>query len=92
MVPLAWAATAPSPPPTLSPGPLLDNSDNDQWPVYGGDAGGTRYSDQKQIDNTNVKTLKIAWQYRTGEMGKGFARADKLAFEATPILVNGIVE
>jgi quinoprotein glucose dehydrogenase len=59
--------------------------------VYGGDAGGTRYSDQKQIDNTNVKQLKIAWQYRTGEMGKDFARADKLAFEATPILVNGLL-
>src|SRR5690606_6024568 len=28
------------------------------------------------------------WTYRTGELGAGFARADKLSFEATPILID----
>jgi quinoprotein glucose dehydrogenase len=74
---------------TASP---VDNSvDNSQWPIYGGDAGGTRFSDQKQIDRDNVGKLVVAWQYRTGELGKDFARADKLSFEATPILVNGLL-
>ena len=36
----------------------------------------------------NVERLKIAWTYRTGELGAGFARADTLTFEATPILVR----
>jgi quinoprotein glucose dehydrogenase len=62
---------------------------NLQWPAYGGDAGGTRYSDQRQIDRSNVVHLEVAWQYRTGELGQGFKSADKLAFEATPVLANG---
>src|SRR6186713_153480 len=66
---------------TAGAAPPLDTTvDNSQWPVYGGDAGGARFSDHKQIDRANVGNLKIAWQYRSGELGKGFARADKLAF------------
>lgn len=59
-----------------------------QWGSYGGDPGGNRHSPLTQIDRRNVAQLEIAWTYRTGEFGAGFARADKLAFEATPILVR----
>ena len=59
------------------------------WSVYGGDPGGTRYSPLAQIDRSNVRQLAVAWSYRTGELGAGFATRDKLAFEATPILVDG---
>jgi quinoprotein glucose dehydrogenase len=58
------------------------------WPTYGGDAGGRRYSAAGQITPQNVASLEIAWQFRTGDLGQGFARADKLTFEATPILVG----
>jgi quinoprotein glucose dehydrogenase len=64
-----------------------DDSD-DQWRYYGGDAGGSRHAAARQITPENVTELKIAWTYRTGELGGGFVRADKLAFEATPILVR----
>jgi quinoprotein glucose dehydrogenase len=33
------------------------------WPTYGHDAGGLRYSPLKQIDPTNVSKLKVAWIY-----------------------------
>jgi len=33
------------------------------WPTYGHDAGGLRYSPLKQIDATNVAKLKVAWVY-----------------------------
>ncbi len=59
------------------------------WEVYGGDPGGTRYSAADQIDRGNVARLEVAWHYRTGELGEGFAAQGKLAFEATPILVDG---
>ena len=36
------------------------------WPTYGNDAGGTRYSPAAQIDRGNVDKLKVAWTYRTG--------------------------
>jgi quinoprotein glucose dehydrogenase len=60
-----------------------------QWGSYGGDAGGNRHTPLTQIGRENVGQLEIAWTYRTREMGEGFARAHRLAFEATPILVRG---
>lgn len=58
------------------------------WPEYGGDAGGQRYSKAAQITGANVSRLESAWTFRTGEIGQGLARRDKLTFEATPILVD----
>ena len=64
------------------------NDDDAQWQHYGGDAGGTRHAASRQITAANVDQLEIAWTVRTGELGVGFMRADKLSFEATPILVD----
>ena len=64
------------------------NDDDAQWQHYGGDAGGTRHAESRQITPQNVDRLEIAWTYRTGELGVGFVRADKLSFEATPILID----
>src|SRR6266481_4440557 len=66
-----------------------DVDDISQWSWYGGDPGGTRYADIGQIDRDNVADLEVAWKYRTGELGEDFMRRDKLAFEATPIFVEG---
>ncbi|MBV9181878.1 MAG: pyrroloquinoline quinone-dependent dehydrogenase [Acidobacteria bacterium] len=33
------------------------------WPTYGGDLAGTRYSSLRQIDTTNVSKLARAWTY-----------------------------
>jgi quinoprotein glucose dehydrogenase len=35
------------------------------WPVYGHDPGGTRYSPLKQITPKNVSKLAVAWTYDT---------------------------
>src|SRR5262245_62235212 len=40
-----------------------------EWPSYGNDVGGTRYSPLDQIDRGNVERLRVAWTYRTGEVG-----------------------
>src|SRR5215203_1120565 len=65
----------------------IDSEDED-WSSYGGDAGGTRFSDLIEITRDNVARLQPVWTYRTGELGQKFARADKLSFEATPIFVG----
>jgi len=39
------------------------------WPVYGGDAGNTRYSSAAQITTANVGTLRLAWSFHTGVKG-----------------------
>ena len=61
----------------------------DQWPAYGGDPGGKRYSALTQIAHRNVGDLQVAWTYRTGELGHGAASASSLTFEATPIHFDG---
>ncbi|HWP76565.1 MAG TPA: pyrroloquinoline quinone-dependent dehydrogenase [Methylomirabilota bacterium] len=60
-----------------------------EWPHYGNDAGGARYSPASQIDRTNVAQLQVAWTFRTGALGHSAPLDRKAAFEATPILVDG---
>jgi quinoprotein glucose dehydrogenase len=54
------------------------------WSAYGGDAGGTHYAPLNRITRANVRTLRLAWVYRTGDMLSARGR-----FEATPLLVDG---
>lgn len=62
-----------------------------EWPVYGMDAGGTRHAPLDQINPENVQMLERAWVYRTGEDYTGTEHAGRAAFEATPILVDGVL-
>jgi quinoprotein glucose dehydrogenase len=59
------------------------------WPTYGGDPGGTRYSTLKQIDRANITKLRVAWTYHTGALEPKTDLNHKAAFEATPILFEG---
>jgi len=59
------------------------------WPTYGNDPGGMRYSAESQIDRATVSRLKVAWSYRTGATDTPTPLIRKAAFEATPILVDG---
>ena len=36
-----------------------------EWPTYGGDAGGMKYSPLADIDRTNVSRLARAWSWDT---------------------------
>src|SRR5688572_10971906 len=71
---------------------VADNSKQESdWPAYGRDPGGSRYSPLSQINRNNVKSLKVAWTYRTGAADIKASAAKKAAFEATPILVDGLL-
>jgi quinoprotein glucose dehydrogenase len=59
------------------------------WPFYGGDAGGQRYSSAAQITPANVRQLKVAWTYSTGEMTRHAKDLKRASFENTPILGGG---
>lgn len=65
-----------------------DSRDAAEWPSYGNDAGGTRYSPLTEIDRRNVTKLRVAWTYRTGEVA-GVPPYAHTAFEATPLMVDG---
>ena len=59
------------------------------WPFYGGDQGGQRYSSADQITPANVRDLKVAWTYSTGELARHPKDIKRASFENTPILANG---
>lgn len=58
------------------------------WLRYGGDDAGIRYSPANQITPDNVKWLRPAWEYHTGEDYTDTEFDDQAAFEATPILIG----
>ena len=62
-----------------------------EWPAYGNDAGGMRFSTLTQINPQNVTQLTVAWTFRTGELEqyKDTDAAERAAFEATPLMVDG---
>ncbi len=60
------------------------------WPTYGGDAGGQRFSALEQITTHNVGTLKTAWVYHTGDAYQPKGKR-ATAFEATPLYIDGVL-
>ncbi|WP_033728143.1 membrane-bound PQQ-dependent dehydrogenase, glucose/quinate/shikimate family [Pseudomonas parafulva] len=56
------------------------------WPQYGQDVRGSRYSALSEIDTSNVADLEVAWQYRTGDVPSGEA-----AFQGTPIKLGDML-
>jgi quinoprotein glucose dehydrogenase len=67
-------------------------SPGSEWHYYGGDEGGSRYSNLSQINRENVRELQRAWTYHTGELELGLATAlFQASFSCTPLVVNGVM-
>src|SRR5579883_3433720 len=61
------------------------DADSGSWPRYGRDAGGSRYAPLAQITRANVRRLRVAWTYHTGDLALDVARGRPPALEVTPI-------
>jgi quinoprotein glucose dehydrogenase len=61
------------------------------WMTNGRDPEGTRYLPASQITRDNVSRLTRAWTYRTRETDAQFATAKPTAFEATPLVIDGVM-
>ena len=59
------------------------------WPVYGHDAGGARFSPLTRITRGNVARLQVAWTYHAGIPDMSSMSHRPPAFEVTPIVVDG---
>lgn len=70
--------------------PPPDRLDRD-WTSYGGDPGGTHWSPLAQITRDNVARLRVAWRFSTGEAGPAYATSRRTSFEATPLVVGGVM-
>jgi acido-empty-quinoprotein group A len=75
----------------LDPAKLLQQP-TDTWPTYNGDYSGRRFSPLTKINDSNVKSLSLAWTYRvvvaSAASGGGFG-GTRIA--ATPLEVNGVL-
>nr|WP_233281988.1 glucose/quinate/shikimate family membrane-bound PQQ-dependent dehydrogenase [Pseudomonas mangiferae] len=60
------------------------------WPAYGGDARGQRYSPLAQITPDNAGQLELAWTYRTGDL-PGPDDPQETTAENTPLKANGML-
>ncbi|HAJ46487.1 MAG TPA: pyrroloquinoline quinone-dependent dehydrogenase, partial [Alphaproteobacteria bacterium] len=62
-------------------------SHGDDWPHYGGDLGGQRYSRAQQITPETVGGLIRAWEYRTGDVaGRSPKVMRRTKLQGTPVL------
>jgi quinoprotein glucose dehydrogenase len=61
-----------------------------QWIAYGGTQAGQRYSPLNQITRDNVKQLKVAWTYHTGDV-RGPNDPGETTYEVTPLKVDDTV-
>jgi quinoprotein glucose dehydrogenase len=76
----------------LFPGTAQAQRAANEWPVFGGDPGATKYSSLAQIDRRNVARLEVAWRWKTGETP--IPRTDSTpaarpgTFQATPLMIG----
>jgi alcohol dehydrogenase (cytochrome c) len=68
----AWAQDLPS-----------DGATRADWPHYGGTQLSWRYTALDQINTANVKTLKPAWIFQTGDYAENL--------QSTPIVLEGVM-
>ena len=62
-----------------------NEEDYKTWKVYRGDEGGNAYSRLTQINTGNVKQLKVAWTYNSGD------KSDYFSMESSPIIIHDIL-
>jgi len=82
-LPAASATADPADPAAAAPAKV-------DWTAYGGNAFGQRYSDLREITKDNVKDLKLAWQFETGDR-KGPDDPDEFTSEATPLKIGDLL-
>lgn len=69
--------------------PAQNHNREVDWPHYGNQSGGMRFSQLAAINKNNVAGLKIAWEFHTGDISRGENGQEKSSFESTPIMVDG---
>ena len=61
------------------------------WPVYGGDPGGRKYSPLTAITPANVATLRQAWEWKAGEQPNQALGTFPGAFQNTPLMIDDVL-
>jgi quinoprotein glucose dehydrogenase len=62
-----------------------------EWPYYGGDPGGSRYSPLTDINAGNLSRLRVAWQWKHWETRLAEFGTTPGFFENTPLMIDGVL-
>lgn len=63
--------------------PDAGNAHGKDWPAWGRNLAGDKFAQFDQINKQNVKELKVAWTYRTGDLS-----VDGSEYQVTPIKID----
>lgn len=59
---------------------------NSEWSTYNGNLAGQHYSPLRQINQSNINKLEVAWVFHTGVFKTPGAANSRAAFEANPVI------
>ena len=72
--------------------PLLGQTRPADWPTWGRDPGNTKFSPLTSIAPSNVATLRLAWEWKPGEVplpaANGIPGARPGMFQVTPVAIH----
>ena len=71
--------------------PLMQTSQSEDWPVYGGDHGAMRYSSLAEVNRANVAQLSVAWTWRPGEQALREYGTEPGTFQNTPLKIGDVL-
>jgi quinoprotein glucose dehydrogenase len=74
----------------LQPDPRRRTQEQD-WPIYGGDQAGTKYSPLTDITRDTVARLAPAWEWATREKALPDFGTRPGAFEVTPLMIDNVL-
>jgi quinoprotein glucose dehydrogenase len=61
------------------------------WPFYGGDQGGTKYSPLGDVNVSNASRLAVAWEWKTAEKALDAFGTRPANFQATPLMIDNVL-
>ncbi|MCA1585077.1 MAG: PQQ-binding-like beta-propeller repeat protein [Acidobacteria bacterium] len=62
-----------------------------EWPAYGADQAGTKYSPLDGINRRNVERLAVAWEWRPGEQPREELGTRPGNFQNTPLMIDNML-
>src|SRR5687767_13715364 len=65
-------------------------SQSPDWPAYGRDRGGERFSPLRAIHRGNVARLAVDWEHNMGEARPSFRQ--EVSLEATALMFRGVMD
>src|SRR5260370_37318013 len=62
-----------------------------EWPYYGGDQGGSKYSALTEINSKNVSGMHQAWMWKTGETPLEKYATRPGMFQNSPLIIANVL-